>query len=160
MCIRDRIYLLIYNLGGYDEYELWYSRILIWPVWLPIRKYATYTLQTMVGVTIAPCIRPISGLLVDVINQQQTVFGDFLIPHLSVVRPTQSIIRRLRSIGTEILLFNCCRFYRREWILLLQGGPETAPLFICNNFVYLSTLNPALFLIFGTYTNINMHCIM
>ena len=26
---EDEIYLLIYNLGGYDEYELWYSRILI-----------------------------------------------------------------------------------------------------------------------------------
>ena len=25
----NEIYLLIYNLGGYDEYELWYSRILI-----------------------------------------------------------------------------------------------------------------------------------
>ena len=44
-----------------------------------------YTLQTMVGATIAPCIRPISGLLVDVVDQQQTVFEDFLIPHLSVV---------------------------------------------------------------------------
>ena len=39
----NEIYLLIYNLGGYDECELWYSRILIWPVWLPIRKYATLT---------------------------------------------------------------------------------------------------------------------
>jgi len=37
----NEIYLLIYNLGRYDEYELWYSRILIWPGWLPIRKYAT-----------------------------------------------------------------------------------------------------------------------
>ena len=26
---KNEIYLLIYNLGGYDVYELWYSRILI-----------------------------------------------------------------------------------------------------------------------------------